>query len=121
MFKFLGLNAESGIQGPQGIPGKDGDVTNDFIKANTLWCADGKICSIPPNKTGIDFGTTQMYNIINAKGIVSDFKINSENDIYINNSLKITQNKVYVNSRDLLSEIDQIKNQITNIIAQSRH
>ena len=111
----LGPIGPLGPQGPIGPPGKDGEITNDFMKANSIWCADGQICSIPLTKTGIDFGTTQMYNIINSKGILSDFKISSQNDLYINNLLKITQDKVYINSRDILTEIDQIKKQIAII------
>ena len=121
IYKFLGLIGPQGPLGPQGpqgplgLPGKAGQITNDFMKANSIWCADGQICSIPSTKTGIDFGTTQMYNIINSKGILSDFKILSQNDLYINNSFKVTQDKVYINSRDILTEIDQIKNQIAII------
>jgi hypothetical protein len=111
----LGPPGPIGPIGPQGPSGKDGEVTNDYLKANSLWCADGQICVIPSTKTGIDFGTTQMYNSINAKGIISDFKITSQNDLYINNLLKITQDKVYINSRDILSEIDNIKKQIDKI------
>lgn len=108
----LGPLGPIGPIGPQGI---SGEVTNEYLKANSLWCADGQICSIPSNKTGIDFGTTQFYNSINAKGDLSDFKIKSQNDIYINDLLKITQKTVYINSRDILSEIDDIKEQINKI------
>lgn len=111
----LGPPGPPGPIGPQGPQGLSGEVTNEYLKANSLWCTDGQICSIPSTKTGIDFGTTQMYNAINAKGIISDFKITSQNDLYINNLLKITQNKVYINSRDILAEIDNIKNQINKI------
>lgn len=117
--KSFRLTDPIGLQGPLGPPGKDGEVTNEFLKMNSLWCSDSQICMIPSNKTGIDFGTTQMYNAINAKGILSDFKIVSQNDLYINNLLKITQNKVYINSRDILSEIDNIKNQINKINSNS--
>jgi hypothetical protein len=115
----LGPQGPPGPIGPPGPSGKDGDITSDYLKANSLWCADGQICMIPSTKTGIDFGTTQMYNAINAKGIISDFKITSQNDLYINNLLKITQDKVYINSRDILSEIDDIKKQIDKIINPS--
>jgi len=105
-----------GPAGPQGQPGNNGEVTNDFLKANSLWCADGQICLLPSTKTGIDFGTTQFYNSINAKGVLSDFKIVSQNDLYINNLLKITQDTVYIKSRDILAEIDNIKNQIATLM-----
>jgi Collagen triple helix repeat (20 copies) len=39
----------AGIQGIQGLPGKDGEVTNQFLKENSLWCADGDICTVPKN------------------------------------------------------------------------
>ena len=111
----LGPQGPPGPIGPQGSVGKDGEVTNEYLKANSLWCTDGQICVIPSTKTGIDFGTTQMYNAINSKGIISDFKITSQNDLYINNLLKITQDKVYIKSRDILAEIDNIKKQINKI------
>jgi len=104
-----------GPLGPQGPQGLSGEVTNEYLKANSLWCADGQICVIPSTKTGIDFGSTQFYNAINAKGVLSDFKIVSQNDLYINNLLKITQDKVYIKSRDILAEIDNIKIQIDKI------
>ena len=56
-----------------------------------------------------------MYNSINAQGNLSDFKITSQNDLYINNLLKITQDTVYIKSRDILAELDDIKNQIKTI------
>lgn len=105
-----------GQAGPQGQPGNNGEVTNDFLKANSLWCADGQICLLPSTKTGIDFGTTQFYNSINAKGVLADFKVVSQNDFYINNLLKITQDTVYIKSRDILSEIDEIKDQIATLM-----
>lgn len=111
----IGPQGPIGPIGPQGPQGLSGEVTNDYLKANSLWCADGQICVIPSTKTGIDFGSTQFYNAINAKGVLSDFKIVSQNDFYINNLLKITQDKVYINSRDILSEIDNIKKQIDKI------
>ena len=123
--KSLGLIGQTGSVGPMGPlgpvgpmgpPGKDGEITNEFIKANSIWCADGAICSIPSTKIGLDFGTTQMYNTVNSKGLLSDFKIASQNDFHINNILKVTQDKVYINSRDILDEIDQIKKQISKTI-----
>lgn len=109
-----------GQQGPPGQPGLNGEVTNDFLKNNSLWCADGQICTIPATKTGIDFGTAQFYNSINAKGNLADFKISTKNDLYINgNTLHITQNKLYSNSRDILGELDIIKKQINDLMKKS--
>lgn len=119
IFGLYGPAGPLGPSGPQGQQGIPGEVTNDYLKANSIWCSDSQMCVIPPTKTGIDFGSGQIYNSINSKGIISDFKIVSQNDLYINNLLKITQNKVYINSRDILSEIDNIKIQIASIISNT--
>lgn len=109
-----------GPVGPMGPKGSNGEVTNDFLKRNSLWCADGQMCSIPLDKTGIDFGGAQIYNSINAKGNLSDFKISTVNDLYINgNTLHITQDKLYSNSRDILAELDIVKKQIQTLMDKS--
>jgi hypothetical protein len=87
---------------------------------NTLWCADGQLCILPTGKTGIDFGQAQIYNSVNSKGLLSDFKIFTKKDLYINgNVLRITHNKLYSNSRDILSELDTIKIQIQKLMRNS--
>ena len=118
-----GTQGPPGPQGPQGPQGQDGQdgingqVTYDYLQANSLWCTDNKICKIPDDKVGIDYGGAQMYNVINSKGLLTDFNINSLNDLYINgNTVHITQDKLYVNSRDILNELDKIKNQINILI-----
>lgn len=40
----------TGPQGPQGNPGVNGEVTYAYMKTNSLWCADGGICSMPSGK-----------------------------------------------------------------------
>jgi hypothetical protein len=108
-----GDQGPQGIQGLQGLQGIPGEVTNDFLKNNSLWCADGQMCIIPSTKTGIDFGGAQFYNSVNAKGNLSDFKISTVNDLFINgNTVHVSKNKLYSNSRDILSEIDAIKTQL---------
>jgi hypothetical protein len=56
----IGNKGDKGDKGePSVVPGpagKDGEVTKDFMKANTLWCADGEVCKVPAGKTQIDFG-----------------------------------------------------------------
>jgi hypothetical protein len=57
-----GNEGARGIRGPDGPEGKTGplgpigEVSKDFMKGNTLWCADGELCKIPNSKKGIDFG-----------------------------------------------------------------
>lgn len=112
----LGPLGPPGPPGPPGPTGLDGQVTNDFLKRNSLWCADGEVCFIPSTKTGINFGGAQMYNSINSLGNLSDFNILSKNDLYINgNTLHLTQNKLYSHNRDILAELDAIKNKIITL------
>ena len=107
---FLLYTDNSGIKG---LDGQNGQVTNKFMQTNSLWCTDSQICKIPSQKIGIDYGGAQMYNVINSRGLLSDFNINTLNDLYINgNTLHITQNKLYSNSRDILAELDLLKYKI---------
>ncbi|MGB4743373.1 MAG: hypothetical protein WBH49_07035, partial [Flavobacteriaceae bacterium] len=40
------------FKGPQGVPGTvDTPANKTFLKTNTLWCADGDICTVPKNKS----------------------------------------------------------------------
>ena len=109
-----------GPVGPEGKPsevvgpaGKDGEVTFDFMRDNTLWCADSDYCSIPKLKSGVDYGGAKFYNATNAKGDFSNFNIESENDINFvignNRSVTLKKNKIFVGKRDILKELDDIK------------
>lgn len=119
-----GIQGPLGPEGPQGKPGldsiipgppgKNGEVTYDFMRNNTLWCADSDLCEIPKNKTGVSYGQMKLYNTKNAKGELSDFKIESDNDINIvignTNTMNITKGKLFVKQRDILAELDDLKN-----------
>lgn len=109
-----------GPQGPKGDDskvagpaGKDGEVTFEFMRDNTLWCADSEYCSLPKLKTGVDYGGAKLYNSTNAKGDFSNFNIESDNDINIlvgnNKSLTVTKNRLFVGKRDILKELDDIR------------
>lgn len=113
---LIGIQGPPGPQGPLGPQGQPGQVTYDFLRNNSLWCADGNICQIPSNKIGINFNGTKMYNSINALGNVVDFNIETNQDLYINgNTLHITKNKIYSNNRDILQELDDLKSQISKL------
>ena len=127
--KFKGPEGQKGPIGPvgpqgpkgeaskvQGPPGKDGEVTFDFMRNNTLWCADSDFCTMPKVKTGVDYGGAKLYNETNAKGSFSNFNIESENDVFIiignNRTLRVTKDKLFVGKRDILKELDDIKENI---------
>lgn len=57
-----GPRGPDGPEGPRGPEGPKGEVTKDFMKGNSLWCADGELCKIPTGKKGIDWnnGTTKI-------------------------------------------------------------
>jgi hypothetical protein len=120
-----GLQGLQGLQGKDsqvaGPSGKDGEVTYDFMKGNTLWCADSEFCTIPKTKTGVDYGGAKLYNESNAKGSFSNFNIESDNDLFViignNRTLRVTKDKIFVGKRDILKELDDIKD---NIIRKDR-
>ena len=131
---FKGPQGPTGPQGPLGpegpkgkdsqVPGpvgKDGEVTFDFMRGNTLWCADTDFCTLPNLKTGVDYGGAKFYNESNAKGDFSNFNIESDNDVYIiignNRTLRVTKDKVFVGKRDILKELDDLKD---NIVRKDR-
>ncbi len=73
----LGFTLNDGTVNP--IPS---NFTSELVKGNSLWCADGNICSLPDNKNTIVFGTTGSNIsarpdgnglIFNAKGRLSKF------------------------------------------------
>lgn len=123
-----GLKGDQGPQGPSGKDsqvagpvGKDGEVTFEFMRNNGLWCADSEFCTIPKVKTGVDYGGGKIYNESNAKGDFSNFNIESDNDIYViignNRTVRITKDKLFVGKRDILKELDDIKD---NIVRKDR-
>lgn len=131
---FKGPQGPTGPQGPLGpegpkgkdsqVPGpvgKDGEVTFDFMRGNTLWCADTDFCTLPNLKTGVDYGGAKFYNESNAKGDFSNFNIESDNDVYIiignNRTLRVTKDKLFIGKRDILKELDDLKD---NIVRKDR-
>lgn len=113
----LGPGGPNGLPGKDsttpGPPGKDGEVTFDFMRDNSMWCGDNDYCTIPKLKSGIDYGGAKFYNSVNAKGDFSSFNIESDNDINIiignNRSLTVSKNKLLLGKRDILKELDDIK------------
>ena len=122
---------EKGPQGPIGLagkdssiagpPGKDGQVTFDFMKQNTLWCADSDFCTIPTTKSGINYGGAKIYNATNAKGDLSGINIESDDDVNFlvgnNKTMRLTKNKLFLGNRDILAELDDLK---ANIIRKDK-
>jgi hypothetical protein len=132
--RFKGPQGPEGPQGPlgpegpkgkdsqvQGPPGKDGEVTFEFMRNNTFWCADSDFCTLPNLKTGVDYGGAKLYNESNAKGDFSNFNIESDNDVYIiignNRTLRVTKDKLFIGKRDILKELDDLKD---NIVRKDR-
>lgn len=124
----IGPQGPLGPEGPKGkdsqVPGpvgKDGEVTFDFMRDNTLWCADSDFCTLPNLKTGVDYGGAKLYNESNAKGDFSNFNIESDNDVYIiignNRTLRVTKDKLFIGKRDILKELDDLKD---NIVRKDR-
>jgi hypothetical protein len=129
--EFKGPPGPQGPLGPEGPkgkdsqvigpPGKDGEVTFDFMRNNTFWCADSDFCTLPNLKTGVDYGGAKLYNESNAKGDFSNFNIESDNDVYIiignNRTLRVTKDKLFIGRRDILKELDDLKE---NIVRKDR-
>jgi hypothetical protein len=121
----LGPTGPTGLKGKDsqvpGPSGKDGEVTYDFMRGNTLWCADSDFCTMPKTKTGVDYGGAKLYNETNAKGSFSNFNIESDNDVFViignNRTLRVTKDKIFVGKRDILKELDDIKD---NIVRKDR-
>lgn len=124
----IGPQGPLGPEGPKGkdsqVPGpvgKDGEVTFDFMRNNTFWCADSDFCTLPNLKTGVDYGGAKLYNESNAKGDFSNFNIESDNDVYIiignNRTLRVTKDKLFIGKRDILKELDDLKD---NIVRKDR-
>ncbi len=112
------VGQDSIVAGPSG---KNGEVTFEFMRGNTLWCADSNYCTLPKVASGIDYGGARLYNQTNVKGDFSNFNVESDNDINFiignNRSLTLTKDKLFVGKRDILKELDDLKD---NIIRKDR-
>lgn len=89
----LGPAGPQGVQGNKGdtgAQGPPGDVSKDFMKGNSLWCADGELCKIPAGKTGIDY---------HSIGGVNGYKF-TQNDILISKSNGIRFGDGYTKQND---------------------
>jgi hypothetical protein len=97
----IGTIGPKGDRGETGaastIPGPSGEVTKDFMKNNSLWCADGELCKIPAGKKGIDFGFGGS-RIDND----SDLRIVSDDNIFMqvgenkDNNFQFTNEALYL-------------------------
>lgn len=82
----IGQTGPQGIIGPIGPQGPIGEVSKDFMKGNSLWCADGELCKIPNTKKGIDFGyggskISDLGNLTLETDDNIDFKTGSGNGL----------------------------------------
>ncbi len=86
------------------------NFTSQLIQGSSLWCADGSLCNIPNNNTGISFNTngTSIYT-------TSDNKLNIKApnglSIYNGNTLQATvSDKLMIGTMDIVKEITDLKN-----------
>lgn len=89
----LGPAGPQGVQGNKGdtgAQGPPGDVSKDFMKGNSLWCADGELCKIPAGKTGIDY---------HSIGGANEYKFNKD-DILVSKSNGIRFGDGYTKQAD---------------------
>ena len=63
-----GLRGETGLTGPAG---KDSDVSKELLKTNSLWCADGGVCTIPAT-----------FNLEAKKNVYVDGEVHSRDRLY---------------------------------------
>lgn len=76
-----GPRGDPGRQGIQGVPGKDGKdgkhgamsepdvkkILHDLSAKHSLWCADGEVCKLPSQSTGIDVINKDVKNVNNIQ------------------------------------------------------
>jgi hypothetical protein len=99
-----GLLGPVGPQGPQGLigpqgsigpKGETGEVTYNYMKQNTLWCADGDICKLPPGKKVLDWG-------VGGSRIYEDgqLHIQSDDNVFVqiadDNGYQFTKDNLYM-------------------------
>ena len=117
----MGPQGPLGPQGPQGIQGTigpKGEVSFDFMKQNTLWCADGEICKLPAGKRVSDLGSNTL-RLGNTHFRIHDndtwlrLLSNPEDKESYNAGLAAkdlwAKDKLWAANRDILGEIDGLK------------
>lgn len=117
----MGPMGPLGPQGPQGIQGPigpKGEVSFDFMKQNTLWCADGEICKLPAGKRVSDLGSNTL-RLGNTHFRIHDndtwlrLLSNPEEKESYNAGLAAkdlwARDKLWASNRDILGEIDGLK------------
>jgi hypothetical protein len=89
-----GLTGDTGAQGSQGTAGKDGTADVTLVKPNTLWCADGELCTLPALKTGIKGNDNVFIGIGDKKDYnftKTDLNFSNSNGIQFGDGFDKTQ------------------------------
>ena len=104
-----GLTGPPGIRGPQGIQGErgeKGDRGNDsdnveFIKKNTLWCADGQFCDLPEGKY-INSSINIRQGNLTVRGLAGVGVDVPKEKLDVNGSVNLKTNEAYRCNRNWL-------------------
>lgn len=119
-----GIQGSTGPAGPAGPQGSPGSLANPdsikqslFTEGRTVWCADGEICKLPPNKKGIKLDKIQIGNWYLEEhsngnlhlhyGNVDDWTIAAvKSDRTLATKKVFIENKL-INDKDIFAEIEQ--------------
>ena len=117
----VGPKGAIGPQGPAGPAGKDFTPDSTYFKNNSMWCANGEICSIGGN--GINFASNSKDQQIHAGHIAyRKFDTNALDIVGAGTSADVGKRKVKiwdhldvnstltVNGQDILDKITEAKN-----------
>jgi hypothetical protein len=68
-----GPKGDIGLVGPRGSMGPPGGMQETDIKPKVMWCADGNVCKVPSNSTGVDLLNKNITNV----NIINSGKLNA--------------------------------------------
>jgi hypothetical protein len=104
-----GITGPSGPRGPQGIQGERGekgergmDSDNvEFIKKNTLWCADGQFCDLPEGKY-INSSINIRQGNLTVRGLAGVGVDVPKEKLDVDGSINLKINEAYKSNRNWL-------------------
>lgn len=91
----------AGPQGPTGPAGTNGEVTKQYLKENSMWCADGSICSIPTGKAMYFFDNNIQLGLgefmVDSPGVPGGrFKVDKDGNLLVGKSGTLQFGQGYV-------------------------